>query len=281
MMRQILRDGFFHGDPHPGNVLFLGGDRVAFIDCGNAVSIDRSVRDHLVSMLLAALSDEPQEVTDYLLLLGAASERTDLQQLTNDVGRMISYYSGFKSSAQIGIGQLLDQLLQMVLRHGVRMQPSLAAIAKSLVVTEGLCLGLDPNFDSQGVVRQEVQALVLERLHPKRLGTDLLRLLKSTSRYAQLLPRQVNQVLQRMQGGGLRIRLVHENIDQPLHRLDLMVNRISFAIVVAAIIMSSTNLVTSQQARGSLGDWLTITYLVIGILLGGWLLFSIVRSGRV
>jgi ubiquinone biosynthesis protein len=280
MIRQILRDGYFHNDPHPGNVLFPGGDRVIFLDCGNAVALDRNTRDTLLALLLATLSDEPQEVTDHLLALGVAQDRTDLQQLTADVGRMISYYSGFASSSEVGLGYLLDELLTLVLRHGVRMQPALAAIAKSLMVTEGVCLELDPQFDAQALARDEVQRLMWQRLAPQRLGADVVRVVRSTYRYAMLLPRQVNQVLQKLQGGGVRIRIFHENIDRPLHRLDLMVNRIAFAIVVASIIVSSTTLVTSERLTGSLGHWLTYTYLFVGIVLGGWLLFSILRSGR-
>lgn len=280
MIRQILRDGYFHNDPHAGNVLFPGGEDVFFLDCGNAVAIDRTTRDSLLSLLLAALSDDPQEVTDHLLALGIASDRTDLQQLTADVGRMISYYAGFESSAQVGLGQLLDQLLTLVLRYGVRMQPALAAIAKSLMVTEGVCLELDKNFDSQGLMRQEVQSLIWQRLSPQRLSADLVRVVRSSYRYAMLLPRQVNQVLQKLQGGGVRVRIFHENIDRPLHRLDLMVNRIVFAVVVAAIIGSSTTLVTSERIAGPLGFWLTYVYLFAGIVLGAWLLFSILRSGR-
>jgi ubiquinone biosynthesis protein len=280
LIRQILRDGYFHGDPHAGNVMFIGGDRVALLDCGNAVSVDRNARDYLLSLLMAALNDDAQEVTDYLLLLGAASDRTDLQQLSADIGRMLSYYAGFRSTAQTGIGQLLDQLLGLVLRHGVRMQPSLAAIAKSLMVSEGLCLMLDKDFDATGVLRQEVQQLMLGRLSPTRIAGDAIRLARGLQRYAMLLPRQVNQVLQKLQGGGVRVRMVHENIDRPLHRLDLMVNRIAFAIVVAAIIGSSTTLVTSERVAGPLGFGITYVYLGTGIVLGGWLLFSILRSGR-
>ena len=280
MARQILRDGYFHNDPHPGNVLFTGGDQVVFLDCGNAVALDRTTRDTLLALLTAALTDEPQEVTDHLLALGIASDRTDLQQLTADVGRMIAQYSGFASSAQVGLGQLLEELLSLVLRHGVRTQPALAAIAKSLVVTEGVCLELDPNFDSQALVRSEAQTLMWQRLNPQRLGGDLVRVIRSSYRYAMLLPRQVNQVLQKLEGGAVRLRIYHENIDRPLHRLDLMVNRIAFAIVVAAIIASSTNLVTSERLSGSLSFWLTYAYLLVGIVLGAWLLFSILRSGR-
>ena len=280
MIRQILRDGYFHNDPHPGNVLFLGGDRLAFLDCGNAVSLDRTTRDTLLALLMAALTDDPQEVTDHLLALGIASDRTDLQQLTAEVGRLLSYVSGFESSAQMGLGNLLDDLLSVVLRHGVRMQPALAAIAKSLMVTEGVCLELDPEFDSRALARAEAQALMWQRLSPQRLATDLVRIVRSSYRYAMLLPRQVNQVLQKLQGGGVRVRIFHENIDRPLHRLDLMVNRIAFAIVVAAIIGSSTTLVTSESVGSPLGFWLIYVYLFAGIVLGGWLLFSILRSGR-
>jgi ubiquinone biosynthesis protein len=180
----------------------------------------------------------------------------------------------------VGLGNLLDQLLAMVLRHGVRMPASLAAIAKSLIVVEGICLELDPEFDSQGLVRQEVQQLMVQRLAPSRLIADLVRILRSTNRYAGLLPRQINQVLQRMQGGGVSVRILHENLDQPLHRLDLMINRIAFALVVSAVIMSSTNLVTSSTGVSPIGRWMMVIYMVIGLVLGGWLLFSILRSGR-
>lgn len=280
MIRQIMRDGYFHGDPHAGNVLFLGGARLAFLDCGNCVAVDRSVRENLLSMLMATLNDDAQEVTEYLLMLGAISDRTDVARLTSDIGRMLSFYSGFQSSAQAGLGQLLDRLLQMVLRHGVRMQPSLAAIAKSLVVVEGIALELDPNFDSQSLVRQEVRQLMLQRLAPSHLLGELIRVIRSTSRYANLLPRQINQVLSRMQGGGIGIRMVHENLEQPLHRLDLMINRIAFALVVSAVISSSTNLVTSSTGASPVGRWMMGIYMVIGLVLGGWLLFSILRSGR-
>lgn len=280
LIRQIMRDGYFHGDPHAGNVLFVGGAKVAFLDCGNAVAVDRAVRDSLVSLLLAALSNDSQEVTDHLLALGAISDRTDAKQLANDIGRMLSYYSGYQSSAQAGLGNLLDQLLGLVMSHGVRMPPSLAAVAKSLIVAEGICLELDPKFDSQKLVREEVQQLVIQRLTPGRLLSDLIRIVRSTNRYAGLLPRQINQVLQRLQGCGVSVRIMHENLDQPLHRLDLMINRIAFALVVSAVIMSSTNLVTSSTNVAPIGRWMMVVYLAIGLVLGGWLLFSILRSGR-
>jgi ubiquinone biosynthesis protein len=158
--------------------------------------VDRTTRDNLLSLLMAALNEDSQEVADYLLQMGAASDRTDLQQLASDIGRMLAQYGGFRSTAEAGIGQLLDQLLGLVLRHGVRMQPALAAIAKSLMVTEGVCLTLDKDFDAQGVVRDEAQRLMLGRLNPTRLAGDAIRMAKSLQRYATLLPRQVNQVLQ-------------------------------------------------------------------------------------
>lgn len=280
LIRQIMRDGYFHGDPHAGNVLFPGGARVAFLDCGNCLAIDRAVRDNLMALLVAALNDDAQEVTDYLLLLGAVSERTNVRDLTTDIGRMLTYYAGYQSSAEVGLGRLLDNLLMMVLRHGVRVQSSLAAIAKSLVVVEGICLQLDPQFNSQALVRQEVQTLMLGRIKPRRLLEDLLRVVRAGNRYATMLPRQISQVLERMQGGGVRLRVFHENIDRPLHRLDLMTNRIAFALVVSAIIVSSTNLLTNSAGAGPIGRWMMDVYVLVGLVLGGWLLFSILRSGR-
>lgn len=280
MMRQIFRDGYFHGDPHDGNVLFLGGERVAFLDCGNAVAIDRNIREGLVSVLMAALTEDPQEMADHVLNLGVASERTDVQKLANDAGQMLARYAGFNSTSQFSIGEMLDEMLGVAFSNGVRMQPSFAAIARSLIVTEGICLQLDPDFDTRGVAEAEARKAMLDRLRPSRVGQELLRVARSTNRYALLIPRQLSQVLGKMQSGGFRLRISPENLEQPLHRLDLMVNRIAFALVVSAVIISSTNLITSRAGSGELGQWMTGLYLFVGLVLGGWLLFSILRSGR-
>jgi ubiquinone biosynthesis protein len=193
---------------------------------------------------------------------------------------MMAHYRGFHSTAQVNLGELLDDLLALVLQHGVQMQPAFAAIAKSLVVAEGLCLQLAPDFDSQSIVREEGRAILMDRLAPKRILDDLLRIARTAQRYAQMLPRQSSQVLARLQSGGLKLRVSHENLERPLHRLDLMVNRIVFALVVSAIIGSSTNIIAGGSVSGSLGQVLTYGYLIAGVLLGGWLLFSILRSGR-
>lgn len=280
MMRQVLRDGYFHGDPHDGNVLFLGGDRVAFLDCGNAVALDRNIREGLVAVLMAVLAEDPQEIADQLLSLGVGAERTDVHKLASDAGRMLARYADFSSSSQFSIGALLDEMLGVAFSNGVRMQPSFAAIGRSMLVTEGICLQLNPDFDTRGVAEDEARKALFDRLRPARMGQELLRLVRGNYRYANLIPRQFSQVLGKMQSGSLRLRISPENLERPLHRLDLMVNRIAFALVVSAVIISSTNLITSRSGTGDLGHWMMGMYLLVGLVLGGWLLFSILRSGR-
>lgn len=280
MLQQILQDGYFHNDPHAGNVLLRPENQVVFLDCGNAVAIGQELRESLVNIMLAALSQDAQEVVDVLFTIGASSDRTDLRELELAVGRMLADYTDVRSSSQVGLGRILDELMSIVFKHGVRVPPTFTAIAKSLMVAEGLCLQLDADFDGVDVLREEARVVLREHYSPRRLFNSLVKFARSSRRYAVQIPRQVNNLLAKLDAGQIRVRIFHENLDKPLHRLDMMVNRIAFALVVSAIILSSTMIMTSTRSEAPLAAWVTGFYVIAGVVLAGWLLYSILKSGR-
>jgi ubiquinone biosynthesis protein len=270
--------GFFHGDPHGGNILVQTGETIVLLDCGNAHSISRHLREAMAALTTALLSEDPEGLTQELLDLGIMSENTDADALFQDVDRMLSRYASVRSS-DVRVGEAMDQMLSLVLKHRVRVPSVVGAIGRAIIVTEGTCRQLDPHFDFR-----EVAAEALPELVPggavgvvARRATSRAR---QIGRFALALPKQLSRLLTRANSGGMRLKLSLEDADHHLRRLDVMANRLAFAIVVAAFVVSSAMIVSSEQALRSITPLGGALYAGVAAIFGLWLLYSIIRSGR-
>jgi ubiquinone biosynthesis protein len=279
MLRQVFMQGYFHGDPHAGNVLIQSGERIALLDCGNAVAMGPELREGLVQMMMAILQQDTTEVIDQLLLIGIATEATSMQRLRADVDRLISRY-GSLSASDVSISEVIDDLMAVVFRHRVRMPAAFASLTKALIVTEGVCVTLDPSFDfREGAAEVGKEALVSEISLEHALG-DIRRFARDIGRFATVLPRQMNQLLTRAQGPGLRVHVRNDDIDRHIRRIDVMFSRLSLGLVASAIIVGSAFILSSDRASQIITYPVSVAYVIVGALLGGWLVYSIWRSGR-
>ncbi|MCE5217192.1 AarF/ABC1/UbiB kinase family protein [bacterium] len=279
ILRQIYVNGFFHADPHPGNVLVQSGGRIAFLDCGNAASIGRDIRASMVHLLMGALDGDATEVCDHIIDMGAVSEDTDLQQLRLDIQRMMAQYSAV-STAEFRMGEVLEDLMAVIFRHRVRMPSVFSSVLRALIITEGTCRSLDAGFDFRVPARQIISEVMKTWVQPANIMRELWRAVRDLHRYGLMLPRQASEVLSRVQAGALKIRFDIENSDETLHRLDVMCNRVAFALVVAAIIVGSSVILASETAVATLTQPGALAYGLVGALMGLYLLYSILRSGR-
>jgi len=278
LLVQIFELGFFHGDPHAGNLLIQPDESIVFLDCGNVQSVSRRMRQSLGSLVLAMLREDSEGLLDELLEVGIVSDDTDIQALAVDVDRMLSRYTAVRQ-ADIRVGEALDQMLSLVFRHRVRVPPILGAVGRTLLVGEGVCRMLDADFD----FRRVAQAALVES-HGGAFADRMLDRLRQDGyqllRAARLVPRQLARLLVRANSGGLRVRLAVEDAEQYLRRLDVMANRLSFGLVVAAFIVSSAMIISSERAIASLTPVGGVLYAGTAAVLGLWLLYSILRSGR-
>ena len=158
MLGQIFEDGYFHADPHPGNVRILPDGTIALLDCGNAGYLGKRMRDAFIRLLIAALDEDGPAVCDHTIAIGAISDRTNLQDLQADIEKLIGRYGRVRTSAGM-LTELLDQMMAMVLRHGIRMPASFPQLVRALVVTEGVCLQLDPDFDFRGAADKTAEVV--------------------------------------------------------------------------------------------------------------------------
>jgi len=276
---QILVRGLFHADPHPGNVHVLPDGRIAFLDCGNAGYMSKRMRDAFIRLLLAVLDGDGTAICDHTIAIGVITDETNLQDLQADVEKLLGRYGRARTSRGM-LTEMLDQMMALVLKHRIRMPASFPQLVRALVVTEGVCLGVDSDFDFREAADKTAEVVMRQWLSPLHLAEQLMDAVRQLHRYGMQLPRQVSHVLSQALAGGLKTKVEYVGLERPMHRVDVMVNRLAFALVVAAIIVSSAVMFSSEAVTQLIGVPLSVAYVVLGVLMAGWLLYSILRSGR-
>ncbi len=282
MLKQIFYDGYFHADPHPGNLRYTPDGKIAFMDCGNVGMMGRRMRDAFIRLLMAVLDHDAQGVFDQVVVIGTISGDTNLQDLEADMENLISHY-GQRLGSGGQLGEILEEIMGVVFEQRIRMPSIFPQLTRALTVTEGVCLALNPDFDFESSASATAQIVYRDWFSPKHLLDEAVDALRQVRRYSLRIPRQVSNVLAQGLAGGLVLKLKPHGVEKVLHRFDGMVNRLSFAIVVAAVILSSAIIFTSERvmlAHSGPARYLSIAYVVAGVVMGAWLLYSIVRSGR-
>ena len=280
MLRQIFVDGYFHGDPHHGNLFVAPPADIVFLDCGSVGWLGHESRDDLAQLLTSALRDDAAGVCDALLHLGVAPPETDLQALRTDIDGLLARYGG-AAKDELRIGDVLRELMRLVFRYEIRLASEMALVLKALILTDSVCLALDPEFNFREAAEPLAHELGPALRSPKELVDDLVQLAADLRRYMTALPRQISRLLTRAEQGNLKVKVEYDEIDRPLNRLDIIANRLSFSVVVSAIILASALLLQAESPLMVRGFPLPgVIGLGLGSLMGLWLLYSILRSGR-
>lgn len=281
MLKQIFHDGYFHADPHPGNLRYTADGKIAFLDCGNVGMMGKRMRDALIRLLLALIERDAEAVFDQIIIIGTISDATSLQDLEADMEKLISHY-GQRLSSIGQMGEMLEEIMGIIFEHRIRMPAIFPQLTRALAVTEGVCVQLNPDFHFDEVASATAYTVYREWFTPAHIMNEVMDFVRMVRRYSLRLPRQASNVLAQGLAGGLTLKLRPTGLEKYMHRLDTMVNRLSFSVVVAAIIVASAVIFTSDQAASAVGPmrYLSVAYVVVGVLMGGWLLYSILRSGR-
>jgi ubiquinone biosynthesis protein len=283
MFQQIFNNGFFHGDPHPGNVLALPGEVIAFIDFGMVGRLTPEMKYHVSSLVIALMRQSTDGVIKAILQMGLVPDDVNMVKLRGDVEQLREKYYGVPLS-QISIGEAVNDLLRTAFCHSIRIPADLTLVGKTLLTVEGVVEHLDPAFRIFDIAEPFGRQLLQERLHPKRVAETVW---KRVFDYGELLfdlPRHMKDVTSLIKRGRLRLEIAAPELDLLLKKLDRVSNRLSFSIVLLAfsIIMVGV-IIGSSLGRQSTLLW-EIPAIEIGFgmatLMFLWLLYSIFKSGR-
>ena len=273
LLTQIFRFGFFHADPHPGNLRVLPGGVVAPLDYGMFGQLDAKTRERIADLLLGLLAEDVDRVVRVLELLEIHGDGVDPKQLRRDVGELISNYSELTLD-NIDLAHLLRELIALIRTHHLRIPADLVLLIRSLVTIESVGRALDPRFDIAGQLRPFMRDLSARRFHPWRLLSQAARGAEDLQRVAMLLPEVLKESLESIHRGGLTVRFDLQHFERLVQQLVRVGNTLAAGIVVAGLIVGSSLIVRAGVGPVSLGF---LGYALASVL-GLWLLWSMLRK---
>ncbi|MCB5205842.1 ABC1 kinase family protein [Methylovorus mays] len=279
VLKMVLIDGFFHADPHPGNIFYLENNRVAIIDCGMVGRISFERRGEIADLLAALVSRDIETLRD-ILIIWAGDADVDEAKLSADVDEFICNYDNAPLK-HLKFSALLNDLTTIMRENHLSVPPDLTMLFKALVTLEGLGRQLDPDFQIVSHLTPFVKKIIIDRYMPSTLFKRGRRGISSIASAITELPGDVSQVLKEAGRGKLKINLDLKRLDHFGHQLDHSTNRLTMAMITAALIVGSSIVMTVRggptlfglPAFGFIGFFLAF---VIGVML----VISIWRSGR-
>jgi ubiquinone biosynthesis protein len=280
VLAQIFQHGVYNADPHPANFIVRPDGVLAPLDFGMVGVLAEEHKQALVNVLLAFVNKEPDRllrVFEELELLGQEKSRGEL---VGDLGRLVNYYHHMPVS-QLYISRVLADLYALIRRYGIALPVDLALTLKVMVALESLGKRLDPEFDFVNAARPFVLKVRTGRLRGLLDRESLLELAENTERLVRSLPSEVYDLLKKAGSGRLKLRLDLEELGDVVREIDRSVNRLSFAVVIAGILVGSAFVAREGVGPSFLGlPIMGLAGFFVAVVMGIWFLVGTLRSGR-
>ena len=279
-LSQIFDHGFFHADPHPGNIFVLPGNVVCLLDFGMVGNIDRNTREDFVELVDSIVRSDESRAAQCLLKITSWDEEPDMRDFEKDVSEFIGQHL-YKPLKEIELAKLLQHLLELSARHRLRIYPDIFLMMKALSTVEGVALMLDPDFDMLQHAEPFIKKIKLQRFSPKRLESDLLALTSQMFTFLKAFPKDLLEITRLIRQRKLSFSHELQGLDHMLSTHDQISNRISFSIIIAALIIGSALIVISKTPPLFYGiSLIGIIGFLAAAIMGIWLLVAILKKGR-
>jgi ubiquinone biosynthesis protein len=269
---QVVVEGVYHADPHRGNVLLTDDGRLALLDFGLLGRLDEDTRADMGLLLLALAQNRADDVADLVISLSLTSTRSDQAGFVQDVRRKIPRFH-HRPFASIETGQALGDLQRAAFRRDIRLPTSFALVGKTLSQADSIARTLDPGLNPIALIEdQSLEVMTREvehRLEPNRLAAYAFTQLAPLAR----LPGRVGHVVSELERGTLKIGVHPTGLEELEHNLRSIANRIGAAMIVGALLLSSSLLVRSDKV-----EWLGIAGFCLAAVLGLYMVWKIIRT---
>ncbi|MCM3690153.1 ABC1 kinase family protein [Neobacillus niacini] len=284
IFHQILIDGFFHGDPHPGNIVALPGQVVAFMDFGMVGRITPEMRAHIASFVIALMRKNTSEVVRALTNMGLVPDEVNVKQLHSDVDKLREKYLDVPFS-QMSIGNAVNELFAVAYRHKIMIPTDLTILGKTLLTLEGTVEKLNHEISILAVAEPFGKQLLIDRFKPKNMAEYAWSNFTEYGDILQEFPKTIKDFTAVMKKGKMKIEITTPEMEPVLHKLNRISNRLSFSIILLSFSIILVGVIIGASLSGQtsiLLDKLPVIEIGFGIatMMFLLLLYSIFRSGR-
>jgi len=280
MLQQIFRNGYFHGDPHPGNLYYLEGGTVGLLDFGMTGRISGELREELSEFLVALNRQDAGRMARVLINLNVGEEEVPLTAFRERLADFVLSYYGVPMK-HLDIGKVISDGFSILSDNGIEIPPHLSLLLKVLTQVESVARSLDPDFSVVEAIEPFAREITRERLEPSHIAREQFDLAREIWSLISRAPDDLEQIVRQVRSGKFKIQLNHRGMEDLLQEQDRLSNRISFSIITGAIVVGSSILFSTGVGPKLYG--MPVLGLIGYVMAGGlglWLLVDILRKGR-
>jgi ubiquinone biosynthesis protein len=278
--RQLFSDGMFHGDPHPGNVMVMEGNRIGLLDFGLVGGMSKQVQETIVLLVLAISLRDPDTVARLLYKVGVPDQRINLQKFRHEIHDILDRYLGLKLS-EVDSGVLMSELVDLAMKYRIKIPKEYAVLSKAAATTEGIVRQLDPELDVSQVALPYAKQLLFERYSPGSMSGGLLRLLLQLQGFLQDTPQQLSQILMDLEGGKFNVTVRNDDLSRLNTNLKALGLLLFAGMISSGLIVGSFSLVgRASEGTGTTWPVAALIGLALSAMLFGAALTWTLLSGR-
>ena len=282
--KQVLEDGFFHADPHSGNIFALADGRIAFLDFGIVGKVSEELKEIMANTFIALIKRDFDRLIDQYIELGIVPDDIDLDAFRRDfkseLRDLLEPLYGM-TIQEIDFAKYLETITHLAIDHNLRIPSDLLMLNKSMLILDNLGRQLDPNFDFIAAAEPYASKIIKSKLSPSKLFEKAQKNVMELGDFAFLFPRQLKQIVKKVLKDDIHVKMYHVNLPEFIKDMDKSSNRISFAMIVSAMLISSAIMHATGVRPTIFGiSVLGLTAFAFASFLGIWLIISIIRSGR-
>jgi ubiquinone biosynthesis protein len=280
-MTMIFRHGFFHADPHPANILLIGGDQIGLVDFGLAGKLSDDDMSKLTALFIDAAEENVDALAKRLGDLGVRYDRSREQELTRELRELYYKYYGARLS-EIDPLQVIREGFALIYSQNLRLPTRFVLLDKAIATVGSVGVELYPDFNVFEVAKPYARDLMLHRYTPRRMMSRARKEARALVGIMRETPYQVHDILESLRDGQIEVGFVHKGLDEFMHKLDVAFNRLVIALVVAGGLIGSSLIgIFATGGPHVLGlHVISLIGFALSTVLGVWLLIGVIRSGR-
>ncbi|WP_017727084.1 ABC1 kinase family protein [Halalkalibacterium ligniniphilum] len=283
IFHQILIEGFFHGDPHPGNVSALPEDVIVFMDFGMVGRLTPEMKTHFASLVIAIMRQSTDGVIKAITQMGLVPDDVNMQLLRLDVDQLRDKYYDVPLS-KVSLGEAINELFSIAHQHHIQIPADLSLLGKTLLTVEGMVENLDPDLSIIKVAEPFGRQLLKDRYNPKKVAENIFEQWKEFGEVLTDVPKNIQELTSILKEGKFHLEITIPKVELFLTKLDRISNRLSFSIVLLSFSIIMVGLIIGSALGGQSSLLWNLPAIEIGfgvaILMFLWLLYSIFKSGR-
>ncbi|MEI7723646.1 MAG: AarF/ABC1/UbiB kinase family protein [Bacteroidota bacterium] len=271
---QIFIYGFFHADPHPGNIFVMEGEVISFIDFGMMGSLRPEHLQFLGKYVLGYLDRDAHAMAEALLMVSGKRNFARFRELEFQIGDMMAHYK-YLSLDEMDFGKVMNESVDILIHYGLRIPAGIYLLVKSLMAIERVAVVLYPGIDFAHEMQPYAITLIAQQYSPKQIAKEVFDSLKEYYKLLKELPSDLNDIIYKMKEGRFKTQIEVRGLEPLAEHLDISSTRVSIAIVVAALIIGASIISQWEQTR-----WIGAIVFCIAGLFGFWLLVKLFRRNK-